>query len=55
MATIINKGTGAGGKNTNVNGKSFEDKTENITRLMKKGYIKTIIDPKKQRQNITIY
>ncbi len=30
----INKGTGAGGSNTNVNGKSFENKTLNESRLL---------------------
>lgn len=37
-ATIINKGTGAGGANTNVTGKSFEQKTENETRLLASGF-----------------
>lgn len=36
---IINKGTGAGGANTNVTGKSFEQKTENETRLLANGFI----------------
>jgi hypothetical protein len=36
--TIINKGTGAGGANTNVTGKSFEQKTENETRLLEAGF-----------------
>ena len=35
---IINKGTGAGGANTNVTGKSFEQKTENETRLFASGF-----------------
>ena len=38
--TIINKGTGAGGANTNVTGKSFEQKTENETRLLASGFIR---------------
>jgi hypothetical protein len=43
MSNIENKGTGAGGANTNVNGKSFEKKTENETRLLSAGFIcKTI-------------
>ena len=37
---IINKGTGAGGANTNVTGKSFEQKTENETRLLEAGFTK---------------
>ena len=32
---IINKGTGAGGANTNVSGKSFEEKTSIIPELIK--------------------
>ena len=37
---IINKGTGAGGANTNVTGKSFEQKTENETRLLASGFVR---------------
>jgi hypothetical protein len=36
----INKGTGAGGANTNYYGKKFEDKTNNQERLLKEGYVK---------------
>ena len=36
----INKGTGAGGANTNYFGKKFEDKTNNEFRLLENGYIK---------------
>lgn len=36
---IQNRGTGAGGANTNVNGKGFEDKTENETRLLANGFV----------------
>jgi hypothetical protein len=35
---IINKGTGAGGANTNYHGKKFEDKTNNQKRLLQIGY-----------------
>ena len=35
---IINKGTGAGGANTNYYGKKFEDKTNNQQRLLELGY-----------------
>ena len=31
---IINKGTGAGGANTNKNGKKFEEITNNKSRLL---------------------
>lgn len=37
---IINKGTGAGGANTNYYGKKFEEKTNNQKRLLEMGYIK---------------
>ena len=42
----INKETGAGGSNTNYNGKKFEEKTDNERRLLEKGFIKTIINSK---------
>ena len=35
---IINKGTGAGGANTNLYGKLFEEKTNNKQRLLEMGY-----------------
>ena len=38
----INKGTGAGGKNTNFHGKKFEEKTNNQTRLFEMGYTENI-------------
>jgi competence protein ComGC len=37
---ILNKGTGAGGSNTNYYGKKFEEKTNNQIRLLNDGYIK---------------
>ena len=37
---IINRGTGAGGSNTNYYGKMFEEKTNNQTRLLELGYTK---------------
>lgn len=43
MAAIVNKGTGAGGANTNVNGKSFEQKTENESRLIASGFVRKSI------------
>jgi hypothetical protein len=36
----INRGTGAGGANTNHNGKEFEEKTNNQQRLLDDGYVK---------------
>jgi hypothetical protein len=38
MSGIVNKGTGAGGANTNVTGKSFEEATNNESRLLAKGF-----------------
>ena len=40
QSIIINKGTGAGGVNTNYYGKKFEEKTNNQLRLLNDGYIK---------------
>jgi len=37
---ITNKGTGAGGANTNYYGKKFEEKTNNQQRLLEIGYMK---------------
>ena len=50
MLTHINKGTVAGGANTNYYGKQFEEKTNNETRLLEKGFIKYSFtkNPKKQ-------
>lgn len=38
MSILVNKGTGAGGANTNLYGKKFEEKTNNQTRLFENGY-----------------
>lgn len=46
MSNIQNKGTGAGGANTNVSGNSFEDKTSNESRLLAIGYTKVLIPGK---------
>jgi hypothetical protein len=50
-ATPVNRGTGAGGANTNLFGKKFEDKTNNEARLLANGFTKawpaTIKKPKK--------
>ena len=43
---IINKGTGAGGSNTNYYGKKFEDKTNNQIRLLEQGFIKNSFSQK---------
>jgi hypothetical protein len=43
---IINKGTGAGGANTNLYGKIFEEKTNNETRLLEQGFTKIAINKK---------
>jgi hypothetical protein len=47
---IVNKGTGAGGANTNYYGKKFEEKTNNETRLIDMGYIRNSVysDTKKK-------
>jgi len=38
-----NRGTCAGGANTNVSGKTFEQKTENETRLLEQGFVRKTI------------
>ena len=43
MAEIVNRGTGAGGANTNANGKRFEAETNNETRLLADGFKKTVL------------
>lgn len=40
---LANKGTGAGGSNTNKSGKTFEEKTNNESRLLEQGFTKTIL------------
>ena len=45
---IINKGTGAGGANTNVSGKSFEEKTSIIPELIKLNFEKKIFETGKK-------
>ena len=42
ISKTINKGSGAGGSNTNLYGKKFEEKTLNKTTLIKKGYIESL-------------
>jgi hypothetical protein len=43
MTEIVNRGTGAGGANTNANGKPFEDETSNEPRLLADGFRKTVL------------
>lgn len=51
LTNILNKGTGAGGANTNLNGKLFEAKTSNEPRLLVQGFIKMYMDKKEQKNN----
>lgn len=51
MSGVINKGTGAGGANTNVNGKSFEKKTENESRLLSNDFVRKDIPGKKGKHD----
>ena len=46
---ITNKGTGAGGANTNYYGKKFEEKTNNQQRLLEIGYIKNSFTQKPKK------
>lgn len=52
---IVNKGTGAGGSNTNYYGKKFEEKTDNQIRLLDRGYVKNSLTkrPKKYDYYLT--
>jgi hypothetical protein len=47
---IVNKGTGAGGLNTNYYGKQFELKTNNEQRLLNMGYIKNSFTKKSKKK-----
>jgi len=47
---IVNKGTGAGGANTNYYGKKFEEKINNQTRLINDGYIKNSFTKKNKKK-----
>ena len=46
---IVNKGTGAGGSNTNYYGKLFEEKTNNEKRLLEMGYVKNSFTKKPKK------
>jgi hypothetical protein len=48
-----NKGTGAGGSNTNLFGKKFEFKTDNEKRLLSHGFVKKHLSAKKQDYYLT--
>jgi hypothetical protein len=48
---ILNRGTGAGGANTNLNGKTFEKKTENESRLLSNGFVRKQVPGKKGINN----
>ena len=47
----INKGTGAGGSNTNLYGKKFEDKTNNEENLLNNGFSKVFFDDENNKTN----
>jgi hypothetical protein len=49
QSIIINKGTGAGGANTNYHGKKFEEKTNNQQRLLEIGYSKNSFTKKPKK------
>jgi hypothetical protein len=44
MDTLTNRGTGAGGANTNVTGGAFEYRTSNEPRLLANGFVRTQIE-----------
>jgi hypothetical protein len=49
LPNINNRGTGAGGANTNYYGKKFEEKTNNEQRLLEMGYIKASFTQKPKK------
>lgn len=53
IQAITNKGTGAGGANTNLYGKKFEEKTNNEYRLLELGYTKNSFttNPKNKKKS----
>jgi hypothetical protein len=52
---IINKGTGAGGANTNYYGKKFEENTNNQQRLLENGYTKNSFTKKIKKKAYDYY
>ena len=53
--TERNKGTGAGGANTNLNGKKFEEKTNNEKRLLDLGFVQQSFSKNKNKKIIKKY
>ena len=49
LPNVNNRGTGAGGANTNYYGKKFEEKTNNEQRLLEMGYIKASFTQKPKK------
>jgi hypothetical protein len=49
LPNVNNRGTGAGGANTNYYGKKFEEKTNNEQRLLEMGYIRTSFTQKPKK------
>jgi|UniRef100_A0A6C0DYB4 hypothetical protein len=47
---VLNRGTGAGGANTNHHGKRFEEKTNNRTRLLDQGYTRESLRPHPKKE-----
>jgi hypothetical protein len=54
MTETHNKGTGAGGSNTNHNGIAFENKTDNEIRLLSSGFVRKNI-PEKNKTKYGYY
>jgi hypothetical protein len=54
MTSIINRGTGAGGANTNASGKPFEEKVSNKERLLTKEFIQKSIPGRKGKYDYFI-
>lgn len=48
---LVNRGTGAGGAGTNASGKTFEQTTENESRLLATGFVKKAIPGKKGKND----
>ena len=48
LIPILNRGTGAGGANTNLYGKKFEELTNNEPRLLAQNYLQVPLGSKKQ-------
>jgi hypothetical protein len=53
FSPIINKGTGAGGANTNLYGKKFEEKTNNEPRLLEQGFTRINMNTNKHGYYLT--